>query len=53
MREFRPEFGNRGLRDAEKHNLGQFLGSAFQDHRHRPLGHPSAVKLGLNSRVFT
>jgi hypothetical protein len=22
----------------------------FQDHRHRPLGHPSAMKSGLNSR---
>jgi hypothetical protein len=25
----------------------------FQDHRHRPLGHPSASKSRRNSRVFT
>jgi hypothetical protein len=25
--------------------------SVFQDHRHRPLGHPSASKYGLNLGV--
>ncbi len=40
--------GWRRERDSNPRNRFRFSG--FQDHRHRPLGHPSALKLRLNSR---
>ena len=43
------ERGWRRERDSNPRNRFRFSG--FQDHRHRPLGHPSASKSGLNSLV--
>jgi hypothetical protein len=41
-----------GWNTAEKHDRYVITDpTRFQDHRHRPLGHPSVVKSGLNSIV--
>ena len=42
--------GWRRERDSNPRNPSGFSG--FQDHRHRPLGHPSASKLRLNLRAL-
>ena len=40
------------IRWAKYNRLGITDAGGFQDHRHRPLGHPSASKCRLNSRVL-
>jgi hypothetical protein len=37
-------------RERDSNPRNRFRFSGFQDHRHRPLGHPSASNYGLNLR---